>query len=107
MLGTRLTSRQPQADPQEEREQIAERDWRVQKEQELEITAGSSAKLLSHPHLQEPVAPVTIQPQRYMNEVCMTELDMLNQRTAQPELPRALPPREQQMRPRLEGEWNG
>ncbi len=49
----------------------------MQKEQELEITAGSLAELISHPHLQEPVAPATIQLQRYINEVHMTELGML------------------------------
>ncbi len=84
-------------DPQEEREQIAERDQRVQKEQALEIMAGSLAELISHLHLQELVAPAIIQPQRYINEVCMTELGMLIQRTARLELPRALPPQEPQM----------
>ncbi len=105
--GTGFTSRQPQVDPQEERKQIAERDQRVQKEQELQITAGSVAEPISHLHLQEPVAPATIQPQRYMNEVRTTELDMLIQRTARPEPPRMLLPREQQTQLRLHREWAG
>ncbi len=46
------------------------------------IMAGSAAKPTSHPHLQELVAPATIQPQRHMNEVHMMELNMLIQRTA-------------------------
>ncbi len=94
MLGTGLTSRQLQVDPQEEREQITERDQRVQEEQKLDISAGSSAEPISHPHLQEPVAPATIQLQRYVNKVCTMELDMLIQRTARPEPPKALPLRE-------------
>ncbi len=106
-IGTGLTSQQLQVDPQEEREQIAKRDQRVQKEQELEISVGSSAELISHPHLWEPVAPMSIQLQRYVNEVCRTELDMLIQRTARLEPPKMLPPRETQMQQRPQGFFQG
>ncbi len=37
----------------------------------------------------------------------MTELDMLIERTARLEPPKTLPPRELQMRPRLQGEFQG
>ncbi len=66
--------------------------------------AGSAAELISHPHLQEPMPAATIQPQRYMNEVLTTGLDMLIQRTAQLEPPQAVPPREQL---RLHRDWAG
>ncbi len=72
-------------------------------ERELEIAAGSSAEPVSHPHLQEPVAPAGIQPQRYVNEVCTTGLDELIQGTARPELQKMLPPRVSQMRLRVQG----
>ncbi len=77
-----LTSQQPQVDPTQEREQIAERDRRVQKDQDLQIKAGSVAKLIFHPHLQELMLTAMIQLQRLVNEVCMMQLDMLIQRTA-------------------------
>ncbi len=80
--GMGLTSRQPQVDPIQERAQIARRDRRVQQEQELQITAGSAAEPIFHLHLQEPMVLATIQLQRYVNEVHMTGLDMLIQRTA-------------------------
>ncbi len=81
------------------------RDRRVQQDQELQIMAGSAAEPIFHPHLQELMVPVTIQLQRYVNEVCMTGLDMLIQRTAQPEPPQAVPPKEQKEQLRLHREW--
>ncbi len=105
--GTGLTSRQPRVDLQEEREQIAERDCRIQQDRELQITTGSAAEPISHLHLQEPMASMTIQLQRYVNEVHMMGLDALIQRTARPEPPKAVPPREQQEQLRLHGEWAG
>ncbi len=102
--GTGLTSRQPQVDPIQERVQIAERDRRVQQDQELQIKAGSADELIFHPQLQEPMPTMMIQLQQLVNEVCMTKLDTLIQRTAQPEPPQAVPPREQ---PRLHGGWAG
>ncbi len=102
--GTGLTSRQPQVDPIQEQVQIAKRDRRVQRAQELQIKAGSAAEPIFHLHLQEPILTVMIQPQRLVNKVHMTKLDMLTQRTDRPEPLLAVPLREQ---PRLNGDWAG
>ncbi len=99
-----LTSRQPQVDPIQEWVQIAEGDRRVQRDQELQIRAGSVAELIFHLHLQEPTPTTTIQLQRLVNEVRTMKLDMLIQRTARLELPPAVPLREQL---RLHREWAG
>ncbi len=77
-----LTSQQLQVDPIQERAQIADRDRRVQQDQELQIRAGSAAEPIFHPHLQEPIPTMMIQPQRLVNEVRTTKLDILIQRTA-------------------------
>ncbi len=66
--------------------------------------AGSAAELIFHLHLQEPMPAVMIQPQRYVNEVHMMGLGMLIQRTARPEPPQTVPPREQ---PILHRDWAG
>ncbi len=63
--------------------------------------AGSAAEPIFHLHLQGLMAPATIQLQRYVNDVRMTGLDTLIQRTARPEVP----PKEQKEQPRLHGEW--
>ncbi len=87
---------------------MAERDRRAQKEWDLQIKAGSAAEPIFHPHLQEPIPAAPLQPPHLVNEVRMMKLDTLIQRTARPELPPelplAVPPREQ---PRLHGEWAG
>ncbi len=87
-------------DPIQEQVQIAERDRQVQRDQDLQIKAGSAAELIFHLHLQELILAAMIQLQQLVNEVCTMQLDMLIQRTAQLEPPLAVPPREQ---PRLAG----
>ncbi len=93
-LSAGLTSRQPQVDLDEEWVQMAERDRWAQKEWDLQIKAGSAAKPIFHPHLQEPILGAPLQPLRLVNEVRMMQLDTLMQRTARPELLPAVPPRE-------------
>ncbi len=72
------------------------------KEQDLQIKAGSAAELIFHPHLQEPILATPLQPPRLVNEVHITQLDMLIQRTARLEPLPAVPLREQ---PRLHAKW--
>ncbi len=68
----------------------------------MQIKAGSAAEPNFHPHLQEPIPATPLQPPRLLNEVHAMQLDMLIQRTAQPEPPPALPLREQLG---LHGKW--
>ncbi len=103
-LSAGLTSRKPQVDEDQKRLQRAERDHRSQKEQDLQIQAGSAADPIFHPHLQELTPAALLQPPQLVNEVHMTQLDTLIQRTVRPEPLPALPPREPL---RLHSEWAG
>ncbi len=70
----------------------------------MQIQAGSEDEPIFHLHLQEPTPAALLQLPRLVNEVCTAQLDMLIQRTARPEPPPALPPREPL---RLHSKWAG